>query len=123
MKFKNNTVTIPLIAILLIGLVAGCQNGKTDESDHQGVEIGGIYISGKNTKISADDVAEISKIIQEIENADPILSIHVLSKSHVEVETGVIRGPLDGGGRIYDLKKKNKKWEIYDTGYIKSWVS
>lgn len=147
MKLKKTIVVVSQFGTLLIGLAVGYRIGATDElilrsgniytergisvagdftsiqEIHQYIEIEGIYISGKIVSITVDDVAEIAKIIKKTGEVDPILSIKVLSNSRVEVTTGVIRGELDGGGNIYDLKKKNQKWGVHDTGFIRSWVS
>lgn len=49
-----------------------------------------------------------------------ILSIEVTTPSTVEVLTGEVRGPLDGGGTIIRLKFESGVWKVFG---ITSWVS
>jgi hypothetical protein len=53
----------------------------------------------------------------------PVLWIDVISKTEVDVLTGVIRGPLDGGGRIFKLRRENGKWIYIKEEMYRSWVS
>lgn len=69
--------------------------------------------------------AEIAAIRHVVETTNQLrekrlLSIRVISPDEVEVETGEIRGPLDGGGQTATLKKANGVWTITGVGY---WMS
>lgn len=69
--------------------------------------------------------ADIAAIRHAVETTNQLhekrlLSIRVISPTEVEVETGEIRGPLDGGGQTATLTKTNGVWKITGVGY---WVS
>jgi len=85
-------------------------------------EVEGISITGAIVSITPQDVSEIKNEMKKIEGLEPILSFRVISGSHVEVETGEIRGPLDGGGRVYVIKKNKGEWEV-DLTVMKHWIS
>jgi len=87
------------------------------------VEIEGIGINGRIVSIGIEDVAEIAEIVKGIEDVDPILSIRVIDQEKVEVTTGVVRGPLDGGGRIYSLKKIDGEWDLDESKGTTHWMS
>jgi hypothetical protein len=72
--------------------------------------------------LSQSDVAAICKVVKATPelNGRPILSIEVISQDKVEVTTGVVRGPLDGGGRTAILEKHNGIWQVVETGW---WMS
>lgn len=53
----------------------------------------------------------------------PVLWIDVISKTEVDVVTGVVRGPLNGGGRIFKLRRENDKWIYIKEEMYRSWVS
>lgn len=53
----------------------------------------------------------------------PVLWIDVISKTEVDVSTGEVRGPLDGGGRIFKLRRENDKWIYIKEEMYRSWVS
>ena len=52
--------------------------------------------------------------------SDRVLSIHAETNGTVKVMTGVVRGPLDGSGNTYKLKRGSKGWEITSRGF---WIS
>lgn len=86
------------------------------------IHINGVEVNGRIISVSVADVVEIVAAINRIDNVEPILMISVLSESHVEVTTGVVDGPLAGGGKIYSLKKVNGGW-IIDFDETSYWVS
>jgi len=51
----------------------------------------------------------------------PILRIYHNSDGTVSVDTGVQRGPLDGGGNSYEFKRTPTGWRMTDA--IAGWVS
>lgn len=57
------------------------------------------------------------------DRTDPVLWIDVISKNEVDVSTGVIRAPLDGGGRIFKLQKESGKWIYVKENFYRSWTS
>ncbi|PXA02841.1 hypothetical protein DDZ13_15040 [Coraliomargarita sinensis] len=87
------------------------------------VEIEGTSINGQIVSISVEDVAEIAETVKKIDGVDPILSIRVIDRENVEVRTGVVRGPMDGGGRIYSLKKVTGEWELDESKGTAHWLS
>jgi len=86
-------------------------------------EVEGTSINGQIVSIDVEDVAEITEIVKEIEDVKPILSVRVIDQENVEVTTGFVRGPLDGGGRIYSLKKINGEWELDVSKGTTHWIS
>lgn len=147
MKLKWQFVAILLAGALLVGFLLGYRIGARDglifrsgniftkrdiwfgtvpddfEKIFQvfdSITVEGINVSGKIISIDVKDVADIVEIITNTGEADPILSIRVISRSDVEVTTGIVRGPLDGGGNIYRVKKKNGQWTLDGKG---SWIS
>ena len=54
---------------------------------------------------------------------DPVLWIDVISKTEVDVSTGVVRAPLDGSGRIFKLSKEGGKWIYIKEDFHRSWVA
>ena len=85
--------------------------------------IEGVRVYGDVGAISSQDIAEIIIVIEKIKNVDPILSIEVLSSTRVDVETGVIRGPLNGSGRYYEVMKEDGVWFRQKTTTMRGWVS
>ncbi len=69
--------------------------------------------------LSFGSVQELPAILRRY-CSDRILSIHAGTNGTVEVMTGVIRGPLNGGGSTYELKRGPKGWEITGRGF---WMS
>jgi len=57
-----------------------------------------------------DDIRQIESLLAKIGNEHPILEVVFINRHHVRVNTGVIKGPLNGHGRYYNLKKKNGVW-------------
>ncbi|MBI3862318.1 MAG: hypothetical protein HY290_10530 [Planctomycetia bacterium] len=70
--------------------------------------------------LSAADVAEIESLVSKL-TEERILLITVRKSGSVTVTTGVVRGPLDGGGSEFDFEKENGRW--VKTGISSSWVS
>lgn len=68
------------------------------------------------------DLLAICELTQRV--ADPgsktVMSISRRDEGDVEVETGVVRGPLDGEGNHLILKKIDGQWQVES---ITSWVS
>src|SRR4051812_28100009 len=57
------------------------------------------------------------------QTADPILGIRVIRSGVVEVTTGVVRGPLGGGGSIFDFEKRDGRWFQINENAVKVWRS
>lgn len=70
-----------------------------------------------------DDIRKIEALLAEIGNEQPILEVVFLSGHRARVNTGVIKGPLNGHGRYYNLKKKNGVWIQLKKDMIQSWFS
>jgi hypothetical protein len=75
-----------------------------------------------STRVSADDEAAIRKLIEATPDIDHrILDIGPVTEAGtVEVMTGIVRGPLDGGGDSLRLQKVGGHWKIVSRGF---WVS
>lgn len=69
--------------------------------------------------IAADDVEQIKTLTAQLTN-EPILSIRRYKSGDIEVMTGEVRGPLDGGGRYFIFQKTNGKWTKVSDSF---WVS
>ena len=67
---------------------------------------------------SASDRTAILRLILK-ETDEPLLLIEEYTGGRVHVETGVVRGPLDGGGRSFYLIKTKSSWRIvYSVGWV-----
>ena len=61
--------------------------------------------------------------VSEIPNIDHrIISIEAVSSSEVEVYTGYIKGPLNGGGDVVTIVKEGPCWKWFG-GSIGTWIS
>jgi len=75
-------------------------------------------------EVMKEDIGKIQKVISQIDTKYPILEIVFLSKDHVEVTTGIVKGPLHAAGRIHNLKKRGDLWQnANEEGIFRSWVS
>jgi len=70
------------------------------------------------------DIEKIQEVVSLIDRQYPILDIVFLSKDRVEVQTGIVKGPLNARGRFHNLKKQGNLWQNADKeGMVHSWVS
>ena len=69
--------------------------------------------------LSAADMKRITAIVQA-ETTESILEIHRERGGIVVVSTGVQRGGLDGGGKLFTLKHTILGWRIVSRGI---WMS
>ena len=72
-----------------------------------------------NRDLGAAEVKRITAIVQA-ETTEPILQIERQPDGTVKVLTGVLRGPLDGGGNLFTLKRTFRGWKIISSGF---WIS
>lgn len=71
--------------------------------------------------IAPPDINEIVAYIGANEFLDPrVLSLRRVDEDTVEVTTGVVRGPLNGGGHVFMARRENGVWIVR---YASSWVS
>ena len=83
-----------------------------------------VLVTGESHLITEADVQEIIKVVQTIPRIDRnVLSIRVISANQVEVTTGIIRGPLNGGGDEVIIQRQKDGWKWLDDGVMRSWVS
>jgi len=75
--------------------------------------------AGVQGDLSFGDSFSIRWLIRS-QTLQPILHIHLDTDGSAEVMTGVQRGPWDGGGGYYKLKKTLEGWSIIETG---GWTS
>ncbi len=54
---------------------------------------------------------------------EQVMYIEQVSDDCVDVWTGIVRGPLDGGGVIYRLVKEKGVWKFLNDGSSRGWVS
>lgn len=75
-------------------------------------------------KLSADDLREIWTAAMDYckknDINEQLLGVEINKDGEVEVTFGEIRGPLDGGGTILDMRKRNGAWIVVTHG---PWVS
>ena len=85
--------------------------------------IDGVIVTGDD--LSSADVRTIRKVLDKSSNDTKlhILSINQTAPNNVEVWTGDLRGPLDGGGEIFLLELTDGVWVIIDDGWHRGWVS
>lgn len=115
-----------LLAIFALGLAIG-YFGKVlidrNPSEKYGIQIDGMEISGRLSDFQKMDIEGITAAMKLIDPKYPIMSIQFVSPSEVEITTGVVRGPLNGSGRYYKLKKQGETWVQIETDHIRHWVS
>jgi hypothetical protein len=67
--------------------------------------------------LTAEDARQILAVFDSLEKTEAsdsrILAITVHDDTHIVIETGVVRGPLNGGGRFFGFIKTAKGW-VYD---------
>jgi hypothetical protein len=64
-------------------------------------QVDGYVVHGT---LGPEDLLEIETLMQR-KTSDPILSIRAAGFDRWEVRTGIVRGPLDGGGDIFVVEK------------------
>ena len=70
------------------------------------------------------DIREIVAVVQRIPKLDHrIVRIEAKTPRSVQVDTGELRGPLDGGGHVVTLEKKNGKWTVIGDWRESVWMS
>ena len=104
-----------LVSILLVG----CAH------QHQPTQAGSIQwpfsIQGQ---IPDTDIAQIIAVIQHTQDIDRrIVWIEAQTANDVQVYTGKVRGPLNGGGHVVTLKKRKSQWIIIGDPRESVWVS
>ena len=112
------------IAILAaLTILAGCSQPGRSYSTNNARMIDGIHVVGDG--LTQEDVVAIRETIaaSDLKVDKRVLSINQQDAKSVEVMTGEIRGPLDGGGDIILLEKVDGKWQIVGDGVSRGWVS
>jgi hypothetical protein len=85
----------------------------------QPLEAGKYEVLGE---LADADLRELEALVARL-TADPILLVRVVRPGVVEVKTGVIRGPLAGGGRFFDFEKQDGRWTPANTNEVRLWKS
>lgn len=85
----------------------------------QPLEAGRYKVVGE---LSDADLGELEGLVARL-TADPILLVRVIRPGVVDVKTGVIRGPLAGGGRFFDFEKQDGRWTPANTNEVRLWAS
>jgi hypothetical protein len=84
---------------------------------------GNIYPNVPVTgQLTFDDKNEVIERVRAVAE-DPILDIETLPNGDIQVTCGVVRGPLDGGGSIYLVRKIGLHWLVVNDDTMRSWVS
>ena len=104
--------------VIALFLLCSCEsrNGKTEWNS---IQLNTYY---ELAQLPEKLEVEIKYIINNV-TKDNIIYIKKIDNETLEIHTGIIRGPLDGGGEIYLLKRRKGKLELFDDGAIRSWVS
>jgi len=118
---------IVVLALMTAAFIFGNRHGlATAERDHyfDFVTIEGICVNGEITTIRPSDIALLKKAVAQIaDNKYPIMSIKVIDKDLVDVQVGQVRGPLNGGGRYYKLRRSGNGWDLVPERMKRSWIS
>jgi len=61
--------------------------------------------------LAPQEIQEVSTFIQQ-QTSYPIRFIERHRDGTIEVDTGVLRGPLDGGGETFRIKKTGNTWKV-----------
>jgi hypothetical protein len=77
---------------------------------------------GSSRPLTPEDRAQIADLVKQLTD-EPVLRIRPDDPFQVEVMTGEIRGPLDGGGRIFWFRKSWGRWKRIREDGIAVWVS
>jgi len=118
--------TIFPISLLVLGIAFG-YFGKlladANQPEKYGIRIEGLYVTGQLSDFQKKEIEDITEVAKSLDSKYPIMSIEFKSPNEVEIMTGVVRGPLDGGGNYFDLKKQNGKWIQVNSDSHRGWVS
>ena len=108
---------------VLVLAAMGCQATNTNDSGCDVRTIDGISVVGDD--LTPEDVAAIRCVISTcgLDIDQRVLCIQETGANTVEVRTGEMRGPLDGGGDIVLLERVGGAWQVIDDGVHRSWVS
>jgi hypothetical protein len=87
------------------------------------IQVHGVFVAGGLSDLQAENISAIVDYAKIVDKQYPLMGIEFLGPDKVEIQTGVIRGPLDGGGRYHTLEKRNGKWQVISDGPSKSWFS
>jgi len=103
---------------------AGAVNLTGEEHARLHLQLADAYFSWGSGNDTGRDPTEteridIMKVIAQ-ETEEPILSIRVCGTRRAVVQTGVIRGPLSGGGHTFCLMHSDAGWRIVQRRF---WVS
>jgi hypothetical protein len=69
---------------------------------------GCAHLSGE---LSQPDMESIRAVVAK-QTSDPIMNVERQAWGVVRVKTGVIRGPLNGGGWTYYMKRSGATWKV-----------
>ncbi|CAM3181799.1 hypothetical protein [Rariglobus hedericola] len=118
--------TIFQFSLLVLGIIIGyCGKLLADAStpEKYGIQVEGLHITGQLSDFQKNEIEAITVAAKSLDSKYPIMSIKFKSPGEVEIMTGVVRGPLDGGGNYFDLKKQNGKWIQANPDSRRFWVS
>jgi len=80
----------------------------------------GSWGDGEVGSQPSDSDREIILKLIEAKTDQPLLMIEVYTGGRARVKTGVVRGPLDGGGTSFYLIKTGSSWRIV---FRQGWIS
>lgn len=74
-----------------------------------------------DSRIEDSDVDAIIKYFEAHPSLDPrIMSLRFNDKDTIKITTGVVRGPLNGGGSFYVARRENGRWIVRSGGVWES---
>ena len=117
-RLRTSPVKLPLLAVLLAITLGACaqQHPKQSTTSHWPFSVHG--------QLAESDIGEIVAIVQSIPNLDHrIVRIEAKTPRNALVHTGEQRGPLDSGGHIVTLEKRNGRWIVTEDWRESIWVS
>jgi hypothetical protein len=103
-------------------VVAGCRTPDGAVNNSETRVVAGVRVSGVHTYWTKNKVIALKAAVAAVDDKYPILSIKFIDSTTAEVTTGIVRGPLDGGGRIYEFTLKNGRWTT-DRSSVGLWFS
>ena len=108
-----------LVAVLLALVLAACAHRHVPDQSTSG-----RWPFSVHGQLAESDIKQIVALVHGLPNLDHrIVRIEAKTSRSVFVHTGEQRGPLDGGGNIVTLEKRNGTWTVIGDWRESIWVS
>lgn len=116
MKQRILQLIICFIYFIFGGLFVILWQNRTTESQQLEQQVLNNRVAFIHGNFSSHDIFQIRQLILT-KTKEEILSIKYSEvDKEIEVLTGFQRGPLDGGGTFFKIKKENHQWVIISQG-------